>query len=275
MRRYLVAIVLVLAWPGPAGAQQQPPDPSRPFEITDNSFLVEEAYNQERGVFQNIFGVVRSDTGEWAASFTQEWPAPSVRHQLSYTLVFDNDTGRGSVGDVAINYRYQLRTGEDGGVAVAPRASVLLRPDRSDTFETAHVGLELNLPASRQFGDIFVHGNAGVRIYPRVDSVVTADAQGSQDVSLASPFLAGSVILRVRPMLNLMMESLVQFPERIVGPATTERATVVTLSPGTRFGWNIGAQQIVLGAAVPIVHGDGRTSTGVFGYASWELPFTH
>ena len=94
-------------------------------------------------------------------------------------------------------------------------------------------------------------------------------------MSLASPFLAGSVILRVRPMLNLMMESLVQFPERIVGPATTERATVVTLSPGTRFGWNIGAQQIVLGAAVPIVHGDGRTSTGVFGYASWELPFTH
>ena len=116
MRRYLVAIVLVLAWPRTGRrAAATAPSLRRPFEIVDNSFLVEEAYNQERGDLPEHLRGVRSDTGEWAASFTQEWPAPSVRHQLSYTLVFDNDTGRGSVGDVAINYRYQLRTGEDGG----------------------------------------------------------------------------------------------------------------------------------------------------------------
>ena len=51
---------------------------------------------------------------------------------------------------------------------------------------------------------------------------------------------------------------------------------IFMLTPEGRVdSWNIGAQQIVLGAAVPIVHGDGHTSTGVFGYASWELPFTH
>ncbi|HET9768159.1 MAG TPA: hypothetical protein VFS60_15000, partial [Thermoanaerobaculia bacterium] len=47
--------VLAIAAPGFA---QPPPDPatdsSRKWEITDNSFLVEEAFNQERGVFQNI-----------------------------------------------------------------------------------------------------------------------------------------------------------------------------------------------------------------------------
>ena len=30
---------------------------ARPFEITDNSFLVEEAFNQEANIFQNIFGL--------------------------------------------------------------------------------------------------------------------------------------------------------------------------------------------------------------------------
>ena len=174
MRRYLVAIVLVLAWPGPrrraAATARSRPAPSR-FSTT--RFSSRRPTTRSAGSSRTSSGVVRSDTGEWAASFTQEWPAPSLRHQLSYTLVLrQRHRTRADVGDVAINYRYQLRTGEDGGVAVAPRASVLLRPDRSDTFETAHVGLELNLPASRQFGDIFVHGNAGVRIYPRVDSVV-------------------------------------------------------------------------------------------------------
>ena len=57
---------------------------SEPFRITDNSFLVEEAFNQEKGVFQNIFGMTRIG-GTLAATFTQEWPVPAKAHQLSYT----------------------------------------------------------------------------------------------------------------------------------------------------------------------------------------------
>src|SRR5688572_10674880 len=44
---------------------------SKPFEITDNSFLVEEAFNQEPGIFQNIVGI-RANRGTWLAGFTQE-----------------------------------------------------------------------------------------------------------------------------------------------------------------------------------------------------------
>ena len=58
---------------------------AEPFKITDNSFLVEEAFNQEAGVFQNIFGAT-ADQGAGQATFTQEWPAPASGHQLSYTL---------------------------------------------------------------------------------------------------------------------------------------------------------------------------------------------
>jgi hypothetical protein len=92
-------------------------------------------------------------------------------------------------------------------------------------------------------------------------------------VTLVSPFLAGSAILRVRPMVHLMLESVLQFDESVRGPGVAGHDRLVTVSPGTRFGWNIGEQQLILGLAVPVVHGQGSTDAGVFGYASWELPF--
>ena len=56
--------------------------------IQDNSFLAEEAYNQEPGVVQHIQSFTRLwNSKTWAYSFTQEWPVPNHwRHQLSYTL---------------------------------------------------------------------------------------------------------------------------------------------------------------------------------------------
>ncbi len=66
-----------------------------PFEIADNSFLVEEAFNQEAGIFQNIAGMVFVD-GNWGFNFTQEWPLVSQKHQLSYTVsALDNGDGSG------------------------------------------------------------------------------------------------------------------------------------------------------------------------------------
>src|SRR6185436_7424903 len=100
---------LLLALAGRALAQQAPPPAPpavEPFDILDNSFLVEEAFNQERGIFQNIFGVVREDRA-WALAFTQEWPAPSVRHQLSFTIGADAIGSDTVFSDVYLNYRFQ------------------------------------------------------------------------------------------------------------------------------------------------------------------------
>lgn len=75
-------------------------------KIQDNSFLVEEAYNQEAGVVQHIqsFMYLRQSK-EWAYSFTQEWPLGDETHQLSYTVpvvrVGDPDRSTG-VGDIAL-----------------------------------------------------------------------------------------------------------------------------------------------------------------------------
>ena len=51
-------------------------------------------------------------TGDWAYNFTQEWPLPDEKHQLSFTLPVQHAPsphGRAAtgLGDFALNYRYQ------------------------------------------------------------------------------------------------------------------------------------------------------------------------
>src|ERR1044072_8356403 len=95
--------------------------------IQDNSFLVEEAYNQEPGVVQHIAVLeVPRHGGDWSFDFTQEWPGPNLRHQLSYTVPVARVDGKGGLGDLAVNYRYQLLGDGDARLAVAPRLRVLL-----------------------------------------------------------------------------------------------------------------------------------------------------
>ncbi|HEY9044811.1 MAG TPA: hypothetical protein VIN08_02905, partial [Ohtaekwangia sp.] len=56
----------------------------------DNSFLLEEAFNQEMGVLQHIFTFYWDNihTSNLNYSFTQEIPLTNLRHQLSYTLSY-------------------------------------------------------------------------------------------------------------------------------------------------------------------------------------------
>src|SRR6185295_11889984 len=104
-----------------AAAQQPgaaPANGSEPFKISDNSFLVEEAFNQEAGIFQNIFNAVRGDHA-WASTFTQEWPLGSQAHQFSYTLGWAN-SDRFELGATLINYRYQAMLEGPGRPAFSP-----------------------------------------------------------------------------------------------------------------------------------------------------------
>jgi hypothetical protein len=239
-----------------------------PFEITDNSFLVEEAFNQEAGIFQNIFGAIRTG-GMWAAGFTQEWPAPSQTHQLSYTAVWLDSGTHVGFGDVMINYRWQATVEGPGRPAFSPRVSLILPTGSAERgLGEGTTGLQFNLPFSRQTGDWYWHWNAGLTWFPGAKGVF-------DDVSVregtVSPFLAGSAIRRLRPMFNLL-ESVVNFDESLT-PLGGQRSTAFTLSPGMRGGWNIGEHQLILGLAAPITWSDDERDTGAFLYLSYELPF--
>lgn len=221
-------------------------NPSRKWEITDNSFLVEEAFNQEAGIFQNIFTWTRSHHGDWDAGFTQEWPAPGMKHQLSYTVPFAGGADHG-IGDALLNYRYQWRTEGQGWPAISPRVSLILPTGREkDGVGDGVVGLQVNLPTSKQFGDFYLHANAGLTWLPNRSSVA---------------HVAGSGIWRVTPMFNLMLEAVVEADES------------ATIAPGFRRGWNFGDAQLVLGAAVPFTRAGGATTTALLAYISYELPF--
>jgi hypothetical protein len=231
----------------PLAARPAAAQPADTWEILDNSFLVEEAFNQERGIFQNIFSWTRTGAGAWQGSFTQEWPAPAMRHQLSYTIPFSRADGTGGVNDTLLNYRFQLMEEGPGRPAMSPRLSLSLPTGNEDRGRGAGaLGLQINVPASKQFGNLYVHGNAGLTWIHDVER---------------TPFLAGSAIWRAWPMFNLMLEAVGEIDESF------------TISPGFRRGWNFGDRQLVVGLALPVTRSGGSSDAALLTYFSYELPF--
>jgi hypothetical protein len=268
--RLLVVRLLIAAVTlgGTAAAQSVPPvtGSSRPFEITDNSFFVEEAFNQEPGIFQNIFGVAFDGDGQWGFAFTQEWPVFSQTHQISYTVgVLDAGVGAG-FGDSFVHYRWQATSETASRPAFSPRISLILPTGRvSHGRGNGNAGWELNLPFSKQFRNLYLHWNAGVTHLPAAEV-------DEAEHNLLTPRVAGSAIVRVRPMLNLMLESVVAWNEQ-AGAGVTGRQRSLTVLPGFRTGWNTGAAQTIVGFAVPVTFSGGESSVGGFAYLSYELPF--
>jgi hypothetical protein len=258
----MLAALVLLAAPLDAFAQ------AKKFTILDNSFLVEEAFNQERGIFQNIFSWTRQEGGEWEGSFTQEWPAPAITHQLSYTVPFVGGGPSAHVGGILLNYRYQVLNEGPGHPAFAPRASVILPTGRGEDASD-RPGLQVNLPFSKQAGDIYVHWNAGLTWLHGVPLGSTART------NLTSPQIAASLIWNARPRLNLLVENVVEFEDAVRTNQATSRERVVTISPGFRGGWNLSEdKQIIVGAALPITFQEGERTVAFLTYFSYELPFT-
>ena len=254
------AAMLLLACAASAYAQAQP------FEILDNSFLVEEAFNQEPGIFQNIFGVRATDGDGWEAAFTQEWPLFTQTHQFSYTVGALGADGAAGMADLMINYRWQAAMESASFPAFSPRVSLILATGDADRgFGSGGPGWQVNLPFSKQFGDTYIHWNAGFTHIPSADV-------GTVEHNLLSPHVALSGIYRLRPMFNVMLESVVEWEHLVEGDAKRHEAAV-TLSPGFRTGWNVGDTQTIVGFAVPVSITGDSTSAGVFGYFSYELPF--
>ena len=266
MKYALPIALLALACARPSVAQTPVPPASpanEPFAVIDNSFLVEEAFNQDPGVVQNIFSWTRDHAGAWNATFTQEWPLAGVTHQVSYTLPFAGGAGAAShLGAVLLNYRFQVSEESAAHPAIASRLSVIL-PTGSSEDGSDHAGLQTNVALSRQVRNLYIHANAGFTW------IVHVPVQGEAERSLLSPQIAGSVVWRTGPMLQLMLESVELFQQSI----DSRRERLTTISPGVRRGWNIGKRQIVVGAAAPVTTGGGDSTAALLLYGSYETPF--
>jgi hypothetical protein len=266
----------LLAWiPGAAAAQSSDTEPSLPG-LEDNSFLIEEAYNQDPGIIQEIQLFIWDwRAGSWTYSFTQEWPVCGIRNQFSYTLQaarVQRDDGRktAGLGDLALNYRYQLVGDGEAEVAVAPRLSLLI-PSGSFRSElgSGAVGLQSLVPVSVRMSPRFVaHGNVGLTWIPRA-----RDSEGAR-ADLLVPLVGGSVIWLARPTFNLLFEALWQRVQTVTGEGIHDSLTLFTLNPGGRYAWNFSSGlQIVAGASAPIFFRDGRVTPSLLLYLSFEHPW--
>ncbi len=230
-----------------------PPIAAQDGHIADNSFLVEEAYNQEAGVVQHVGTFSRAESGgTWDLGLTQEWPLTGIRHQLSYTVPLLHDRGTGTgLGDVVLNYRYQALGDGGSELHVAPRVSVVVPTgSEEDGRGTGSLGLQASVPVSVVVSNaIATHYNAGLSV---------EGGSGAVDAHFGA-----SGILRVRRWINFMLET--------VWSSADEE--VVLLNPGVRWAFDFDSGlQIVPGLAYTIALGGGEPDA-LFIYLSFEHPF--
>ena len=254
-----------------SAAAAQTPEPRGP--IQDNSFLVEEAYNQEAGVVQHISTLARRDGGGWAYAFTQEWPLAGLRHQVSFTLPLENAAGPGGgsgMGDVALHYRYQAVGSGEARLAVAPRASLLLPTgDARRSRGAGGVGVQVNLPASLVLSERLVaHANLGGTWVPAAEDAAGAEA------AVTGLSAAQSLVWLAHPSVNLLLEVAWSRDEEVAGPGRTLRSDALAVSPGVRFAIDLpSGLQIVPGIAVPLGVGPSDGERSLLLYLSLEHAF--
>jgi hypothetical protein len=243
--------------------------------IQDNSFLVEEAYNQEKGVVQHIntFSYY-ADSRDWSYTFTQEWPVGGQRNQFSYTLssvrpgAFASQGG--GFGDAVINYRYQALGSGETRVAFSPRLSLIVPSGNSDLGHGyGGTGIQTNLPLSVVLHPKLVsHWNAGATYVPHARN-------SAGDRAAIWSYNAGqSFIWLANPRFNVMLETYYLNAQSVSAPGRTEWSKALFLNPGIRWAYNFSnGLQVVPGLAMPIGVGPSAGEKGVFVYLSFEHPF--
>jgi hypothetical protein len=234
--------------------------------IEDNSFLIEEAYNQDPGVIQHISSFQYMKDHTWIYTFTDEWPVPGRKHQLSTTIPVLNN-GETGFGDIALNYRYQAIYMTR--FSFSPRFSFIFPTGSWEKgLGSGVVGYQLSLPFSYLLSTkIATHYNIGVTFTPDAKK-----ADGSKfDQTVYNYGL--SMILLLNKNFNFMFE--------VVGNRTFIKAgntnTIITnslfINPGIRYAINFkSGLQIVPGIAVPIGIGSSNGSSGIYAYLSFEHP---
>jgi hypothetical protein len=263
----LAALALSVAT---AHSQSAIPAPSKP-PVRDNSFLIEEAYNQEARVVQHISVLsLTRRASDWEYGFTQEWPAGGQRHQLSMTVPVVRVADATGVGDVALNYRYQLSFDDATGNALAPRVSLVLPTGDAERGRgTSSLGLQVNLPASWGLHETFVtHWNLGGAWTPR------ARAPAGGRVATRDLSAGASAIWMAKRELNFMLEVVWAREELAIAADSRAAEESAWVSPGLRAAIDFASGlQIVPGLAFPIGFGPSDGERRVLAYLSFEHGF--
>lgn len=265
MRRVGPLAVLAFVMLGHSGVFAE-----EPKKIRDNSFLLEEAYNQERGVIQHIQAFQHMRDKSWNYTFTEEWPVPKETHQLSATVPANHIHSDGTetgIGDIQLNYRYQAVLKDP--IALAPRFSLIF-PTGSDEkgLGDASLGFQVGIPASIELADKWVtHWNLGATYIP--------NAKGPNGIrrDLNGFFYGASLVYLLSENFNLLVEAVGSTHDTIQEDGSLRREESFLINPGLRFAINFqSGLQVVPGISMPIGVGPSEGERGVFVYLSLEHP---
>ncbi len=290
--RLLAAAMWVgtLLFDATAAAQEDPGSPE--ISLRDNSFLIEEAYNQEPGVVQHVFHLVPAwENGRQAERtldfvFIQEWPIFSQRHQVAYSIPLrridgipsDNAHGENlwGMGDVSLSYRYQLLDGgnEAFPLAVAPEFTLFFPTgDAAQGLGSGKQGYGVMLPISYELEKWFFHFNAALAKTEGVTAGLAPDAPFIGH-AIDGYDLGGSMIYVLHPQFNLMLEALALWEEELQPNGHEAREFQAILLPGFRWAPYVeGNTMWVLGCGVPVGLSAAAPNIGIFFYMSFEHRF--
>jgi len=253
----------------------------RPIDgFSDHSFLVEEAYNQERGEVQHTFNAVYGNDFRrrgWSFNFEQEWWLFTEDHQVAFSIPFSHLREEGEkqrgVGDILIEYRYQLTEEGPNIPAVAPKFGLILPTGNRDKGTgNGVVGYEWSIAASKKVASrLALHANLGLTYLPKVRVPLDDDQRLSPKRSLVSYDLGASVVFALSSDVHMLLEWVGEFEEEINGRGRKERAFKAILSPGIRAAVvNKAGLQTVVGVGFPIGVTRPADNYGVFLYFSVE-----
>jgi hypothetical protein len=221
--------------------------------LQDNSFLVEEAYNQEKGILQHSGLFIRdTEHDDWSLQLRTDVPIGSIMQQVSLVVPIEGN-GDTEVADVRLDYRYQLTGNRNSVWAVAPRLSLIL-PTGDEERGHGKTAIEFVLPVSKVINRWLVsHTNFGGR------------GDFEEDFLVAELIAGQSFIFALNRNVHLMLEASLQ---------EEEEHTEIFVSPGVRFGWSTtNGVQFVAGIGVPVGIGHSSGEETVLGYLSIAHPF--
>lgn len=256
----------------------------------DNSFLFDEAINQEKGIMQYVSSLYFDNVngGNLIFGFTNEIPLVGERHQLNYTINYHLDRltpangHTNGFGDLSIGYHYKA-SGKRNWIMAIPGISLIIptgnaQEGRGIGGMGARAGISFTKRLSHKWVTHYTLGYTFIAQADRYSYPMGGQPVLAYEKNLQYAGVGGGVTWYVSRKKVLFAELISNFITDIRGDGSLLRRNLATINPGFRFAIDANNIQIVPGISTPIVLADGAFSRlGIFFYLSIEteyLPFT-
>lgn len=255
--------------------------------IEDNSMLLEEAVNQEKGFIQHI-STIRwedMDAGGFVITYSEEIPLFKDRHQISFILNYPVRDGViagekiNGFGDMVISYRPMIGDKRDWALVV-PRATLILPTgDPQKALGDGAWGTELGLAVTKRISRRLIsHYNVSYSARWKADRYFSGGpsvASKHYEKNLHEQVFGASVTYLAHKNFNFLLETQSLSSGDIEEDGRTIRQNTVLVNPAFRFAFDIGDVQVVPGFGVPLSFGSGELkSAGALIYLSLEPDHT-